>query len=68
MAGYTETDIYKNFIKKMATKEKEDRSWKAVVCLVKDTQLIHFLKTNYPEVLNEFYEGVVEDDSNTSDS
>lgn len=64
---YTDTEEYKSFLKKMSKKDKEDRNWKATVVLVKDTQLLYFLKTKYPQVLQEFYEGRMKDD-NTSNT
>lgn len=58
---YTDSKEYQDFLKKMSKKDKEDRNWKATVVLVKDTQLLYFLKTKHPEVLLEFYEGRVRD-------
>jgi len=60
MDSYTESKKYKNLIKNMTKKDKEDRNWKAVVTLVRDTELLYFLKTKYPEVLEEFYKGRLE--------
>ena len=65
---YTDGDQYKNFLKKMSKKDKEDRNWKAVVTLVTDTQLLNFLKTKYPEVLQEFYEGRIKEDADKSNT
>lgn len=42
----------------MTAKEEDDRTYKGVVVLVDDVQLIHFLTTKYPKVLEEFYEEV----------
>lgn len=60
--GYTNSEKYKKLIKQMSHKDVEDRTWKAVVTLVKDTQLLNFLKTKYPKVLEEFYEGRLNND------
>lgn len=49
----------------MKTKDEDDKTYKGVVCLVNDVQLIHFLSTKYPEILQEFYEEVHNDTSNT---
>lgn len=52
---FTETDEYKKLMKKIQVKKQEDKTWRAVVTLVKDTELLYFLETKYPDVLEEFY-------------
>lgn len=68
MDSFTESERYRNLIKNMTKKDKEDRNWKAVVTLVTDTQLLNFLKTKYPEVLQEFYEGRIKEDADKSNT
>ena len=42
----------------LAKKDKDESTYRGVVVLVDDVQLVHFLSTKYPDVLQEFYEEV----------
>lgn len=53
-------------LKQMSNQKEEENTYRGVVCLVDDVMLMNFLKTKYPNVLQEFYEEV--HNANSSDT
>lgn len=52
----TDTPEYKEKMKKLFEKKKSSNEYECYVNLITDTTLVYFLKTNYPEVWEEYLE------------